>query len=637
MKNPSNFTKEQLARFASGEELYAQTWLGAHCLSRDGREGVAFAVWAPAAKAVSLVGDFNDWQPGAYPLTRSDGGIWHCFRPGLGPGTIYKYALEDAAGTTVFKADPYAFQAEVRPGTASVIAEINDYRWQDKRWLASRRKKPFRGRPINIYELHLGSWKRKADGSLYTYRELADLLLPYVTEMGYTHVELMPVMEHPFDGSWGYQITGYFAATSRYGTPEDLMYLIDRLHEAKIGVIFDWVPGHFCKDRHGLARFDGTPLYEKEHHAEWGTYTFDFSRGEVRSFLLSNALFWLEAFHGDGLRVDGVSSMLYLNYGRGGHKRKNALGGDGDLDAIAFIRKLNESVLTRHPDVLMIAEESSAWPLVTYPPYDGGLGFHYKWNMGWMNDTLRYSETPFDRRGDEHTLLTFSMMYAFSENYVLPFSHDEVVHGKKSLIGRMPGDYEAQFAGLRLLFCQQFTHPGAKLTFMGNEFGQFIEWKYDQGLDWLLLDYEKHRQLRRFVITLHRLYEKERPLWERDDGWEGFQWLDADNSEQNILLFLRRGRDQSRPLAVVLNFSPTAYEDYWVGVPGPGSYREILNSDEIAFGGKGRVNPKRQKALRRHCHGQDYAVNIKVPALGAVLLKGKTHAEAGAEEKTEKK
>ncbi len=616
--------EDTVARFDKGEELFAHRYMGAHCFSINGIGGVHFAVWAPNAKSVALVGDFNQWQENRnflQPLGTT--GIWQIFVAGLGPGALYKYAVQSQKGEIFLKADPFAFAAEIRPRTASIVTKLDNYIWDDEKWLRARKQKPFRGRPINIYELHLGSWKRKENGDFLSYRELADSLIPYVKEMGYTHVEFMPLMEHPFDGSWGYQITGYFAATSRYGPPQELMLLIDRLHQAGIGVILDWVPGHFCKDSHGLSNFDGTRLFEKEDHAEWGTSTFNFANKGIWSFLLSNAIFWLEVFHADGFRVDGVSSMLYLNYGRKGKPRQNSLGGEGDLDAIAFIQALNERVLSLYPDVLMTAEESSAWPLVTYPPYDGGLGFHYKWNMGWMNDTLRYMAMEFPKRTENHHLLTFSMVYAFSENYILPFSHDEVVHGKKSLIGRMQGDYEDRFAGLRLLFCYQFTHPGAKLSFMGNEFGQFIEWKFEESLDWVLLTYEKHKEMQRFSRCLHKLYLTERCLWEKDDGWDGFQWLDADNKEQGILIFARRSKAEDECVLVVLNFQPQAYSEFWLGVPAPGIYWEIFNSDGKTFGGEGHSNPQKMRTEPHSCHGQENAIKIILPPLGGILIKGK--------------
>lgn len=619
--------------FNRGELYHAYRSFGAHPAADGDEEGIRFTVWAPNAKGVTVVGDWNDWsgKDGAMkPIGKT--GIWTALVAEASLGSLYKYKLTTREGKMLFKADPFAFSSEMRPKNASLVADMA-FTWRDRSWRARRAKRDFRREPINIYEVHAGSWKRREDGSFLTYRELAEELVPYVQEMGYTHVEFMPLAEFPFDGSWGYQITGYFAATSRYGSPTDLMYLIDQFHRADIGVIFDWVPGHFCGDEHGLIDFDGTPLYGAEQHVEWGTYKFDFKRKEIWSFLISNANFWFDIFHVDGLRVDGVSSMLYLNYGEPHIERLNEQGGDGDLDAIAFLKRLNETVLQEHEGVLMIAEESTAWPLVTYPPADGGLGFHYKWNMGWMNDTLVYAACPFPWRGKEHSLLTFSMMYAFSENYILPLSHDEVVHGKKSLIDKMPGEYEEKFAGLRLLFTYQICHPGAKLSFMGNEIGQFVEWNFDQSLEWFLLEYDAHRQTQTFVRHLNQVYRKERAFWEVDDGWAGFSWLDADDREQSILLFNRYSAvkenkmgtaELQNVLVVLLNFGPHFYKEFTVGVDYGITFREILNSDDAEFGGKGRTNPGPIKAVKGSAHGRSYQVSVQLAPLSAVVLRGRS-------------
>jgi 1,4-alpha-glucan branching enzyme len=623
-------SEEKAYLYNQGTYFHAYNSLGAHVAELEGRQGVAFAVWAPAAVSVRVVGEFNRWgADGGYDMKRTPGGFWQTFVPGLGEGALYKYMLQTQNGETIYKADPFAFSAEKRPGTASKVANIEGYAWQDGAWLAKRRQISHFERPLNIYELHLGSWKRKepsednSEGFL-GYRELAAELPEYLRRMGYTHVEFLPVMEHPFDGSWGYQITGYFAPTSRYGSPKDFMYLVDSLHLEGIGVILDWVPGHFCKDAHGLAEFDGTALYEKELHDEWGTYKFNFERNEVRSFLISNALYWLDKYHIDGLRVDGVSSMLYLNYGvtDEAKKRYNPDGSEGNLPAVEFLRQMNGVVGKYFPDVFTVAEESTAWPLVTYPPAEGGLGFHYKWDMGWMNDTLRYMAIDFPGRvyRENHQLLTFSMMYAFNENFVLPLSHDEVVHGKCSLIGRMPGDYWRQFANLRLLYLYQMCHSGAKLNFMGNEIAQFIEWRFAEQIEWFLLEYEKHAQYQNYVAELNRLYLAERALWQNDYSWEGFSWLDADNAAQSVLYFRRQGKKTKDFLLVLLNFQPESYTEYEIGVPQGGLYKEIFSSDEQRFGGSGKVNVKPLRAVKKERHGQEYSIRIVVPPIGGVII-----------------
>ena len=597
-----------------GVNYDAQKLFGAHAAPG----GVSFCVWAPNARSVRVTGDFCSWSDGAHWLSRNRFGVWHGFVPGACAGQLYKYIVEGADGSVVWKADPFALAAEVRPGTASRIHTLS-YDWTDGEWMANRRAL---GGPRNIYEVHAGSWRRHPDGSFYTWYELADALVPYIKDMGYTHLELLPVTEHPFDGSWGYQTTGFFAATSRFGEPEGLMHLIDACHRAGIGVILDWVPGHFCRDAHGLGRFDGTALYESGDMPGWGTYKFNYARNEVRSFLISSALFWLEEYHADALRVDGVSSMLYLNFGVDDPARKkyNERGGEEDLAAVAFLQALNTVIGRRVPGAATYAEESSAWPLVTYPPEKGGLGFHYKWDMGWMNDTLRYLSIDFDGRKYNHGLLTFSMMYAFSENYILPLSHDEVVHGKRSLIGRMPGDWWRQFAGARLLPMYAACHPGGMLSFMGNEFAQFIEWRDYEELEWFLLQHATHAGVQAFIRALNHIYRAEKALWEIDNGWDGFDWIDADNSEQGILSFVRKAKDGSAILCV-LNFRPESHEGFRLGVPFAGAWQEILSSDEERFGGSGKTNPRRLHTKKVPSHGRDVSLVLTVPPLGGTLIK----------------
>lgn len=614
---------EELYLFNEGNLFHSHYKLGAHEVKLDNRSGVHFAVWAPNAKRASVVGNFNSWQGNYHQMERQgQTGVWTLFIPDLYAGELYKYEIETQTGQIVLKADPFAFYAEVRPNTASIVYSLEGYAWNDGGWIKERKYDSLRDKPVLIYEVHPGSWRRKPDGSFYSYRGLAEELIPYMQEMGFTHLELLPLMEHPYDGSWGYQITGYYAATSRYGTPHDLMYLIDRCHQAGIAVILDWVPGHFCKDAHGLARFDGTSLFEREEHEEWGTYKFDFSRSEVWSFLISNALFWLETYHIDGLRVDGVTSMLFLNFGiKDREWSPNIQGGSENLEAIAFLRRLHNLVSSYHPNVLMIAEESTDWPLVTKPSWDGGLGFNHKWNMGWMNDTLNYIQSTFPARKKCHNLLTFSLVYAFSESFILPLSHDEVVHGKKSLIEKMPGDYWQKFAGLRVLYLYLICHPGKKLLFMGGEFAQFIEWRYDSALEWFLLDFEMHRKFREYLRVTNNLYRREESLWQIDYDWKGFKWIEVNNSEQSILIFLRKARKEKNFLVVVLNFQPFGYTDYRVGVPCPGSYTEIINSDASEFGGSAKQNWDKVEAESVPWHGEKYSIRINIPPLGGVIFK----------------
>ena len=614
---------EELDRLSRGEWHSSYEKLGAHLACLNGESGCMFAVWAPGVKSVSVAGSFNGWKYSSHAmLPAQKGGVWHLFVPGVRQGDLYKYVIETYAGEIFYKADPCASYAQIPPETASVVWDPS-YSWHDARWLAKRNKQNPFASPMNIYEVHPGSWKRNCDGSVYSYDQLREELLPYVCEMGFTHIELMPVMEHPFDGSWGYQTTGYFAPCSRYGTPQEFKRFVDACHEKNVGVILDWVPGHFCRDAHGLGRFNGAKLYEKYDHEQWGTYKFDFGRPEVKNFLISSALFWLKEYHADGLRVDGVTSMLYLNFGVSDESKKvyNSAGGEEDTNAVEFLRTLNRTVGRECPGALMIAEESTAWPLVTYPPEDGGLGFHFKWDMGWMNDTLRYIQTDFPYRPYGHDKLTFSIMYAFNENFVLPLSHDEVVHGKCSLIRRMPGDYWRQFAGLRSLALYQICHPGAKLNFMGNEIAQFIEWRYYEGIEWFLLDYESHRLHRDFVKALNAFYKKERALWARGCTHAGFEWIDPDNASQSVISFIRRGDRPGEELVVVINFTPATYESFRIGVPAAGNYRELFNSDRPEYGGSGQLNTETLKTENIPFHNREQSLVLRIPPLGGTVLK----------------
>jgi len=607
---------EKVLRAWQGGQL-CDAW---HYLGAERQKGgVQFAVWAPNAQNVRVTGDFCGWSNEGVGLQWSEGGIWTGFVPGLERDCLYKYIVRGVDGVERWKADPFARCSQLRPDTASAV-HTPRYRWHDAEWMEKRRSLAS-GR--NIYEVHPGSWRLKPNGDFLSWTELADQLIPYVTDLGYTHIELLPVTEHPLDASWGYQVTGFFSANSRHGKPEELMALIDRCHQAGIGVILDWVPGHFCRDSHGLGVFDGTPLYEGADHPQWGTYKFNFARWEIRSFLLSSAMYWLQEFHIDGLRVDGVSSMLYLNFGLNADspgRRQNCHGGEEDLDAIYFLQQFNRCVGENVPGAFTVAEESSAWPLVTYPPSDGGLGFHYKWDMGWMNDTLRYMQTDFPWRAGSHNLLTFSMMYAFSENFVLPLSHDEVVHGKKSLIGRMPGDWWRQFAGLRLLQMYSLCHPGAKLMFMGGEFGQFIEWREYEALEWFLMEHETHHKHHDFTRAANHMYRGEKALWEQDRGWEGFEWLDADDAQNNMLAFRRIAKDGETVLCV-LNFGVQSPAHYRLGVPRAGTYREIFSSDAPEFGGSGRCNREPIHSEPIPWQGKEQSIVITVPPIGATLIK----------------
>ena len=638
--------------FHQGTARSAYEYMGAHAATHNGVDGYMFRVWAPRAQAVSVVGDFNSWDQAAHPMEKITDGIWERFVPGGQTYDAYKFAVTGADGVVRLKADPYAFHAETRPGTASKLYTIDGYAWGDEAWRKKRHGQPVYTAPLNIYEVHLGSWRRRENGDFIDYRDLARQLAPYVKDMGFNFIELLPVTEYPFDASWGYQCTGYYAPTSRYGTPQDFMYFVDYMHQNGIGVILDWVPSHFCKDAHGLYEFDGSPCYEyadprKGEHYSWGTKVFDYGRGEVKSFLLSSAAFWLKEYHIDGIRVDAVASMLYLDYDRrDGEWVANEHGGKEHLEAIRFLQELNETAFEVNPDVLMVAEESTAWPLVTKPtgvigPNGiGGLGFNLKWNMGWMNDMCHYLKMdPWFRQGN-HKDITFSMFYAFSENYILPLSHDEVVHMKGSVRGKMPGDAWAQLAGVRGFYGYTMAHPGKKLSFMGVELGTEKEWNFEGELDWAVLNNEPNRQLQQYVRDLNRFYLSESPLWEEDYSWEGFQWLVSDDNQNNVVVFLRRDK-AGKELVCAFNFSPNTYDGYRFGCPPVKEYVEVFNSDAKVYGGSGAVNAAPCKVSWQESHGQESSVSIRIPPFGAVFLRGegklrakpKAKAKAAAEAK----
>jgi 1,4-alpha-glucan branching enzyme len=622
---------------AEGTFHRAYQKLGAHVTERNGQRGVQFAVWAPNAKKVSVVGDFNNWNTSANLMEPSSSGVWETFIPHIGQAEVYKYHVESQYhGYRTDRADPYGFAAELRPHTASRIWDLESYSWQDGSWMAGRAKYNALDAPISIYEVHLGSWKRvpEEDNRWLSYREMAPLLADYVRNAGFTHVELLPVMEHPFDGSWGYETTGYFAATSRFGTPTDFMYFVDYLHQHGIGVILDWVPAHFPKDEAGLGYFDGTHLYEhadprKGEHPDWNTFVFNYGRNEVRSFLISNALFWIDKYHVDGLRVDAVAAMLYLDYGRReGEWIPNRYGGRENIEAIEFLRALNEEVYSAFPDVMIIAEESTAWPQVSRPVYLGGLGFGLKWNMGWMHDMLGYmSEDPI-YRSYHHNQITFSLLYAFSENFVLPFSHDEVVYGKGSILRKMPGDDWQKFANLRLLYGYMFGHPGKKLLFMGCEFGQWSEWNHDASLEWHLLDTPFHSALQRWVRDLNTLYRGQRALHEMDFNAGGFAWVDCSDVQRSVISFLRRGRSPADELLFVCNFTPAVRENYRVGVPQQGFWKELLNSDASLYGGSGQGNFGGCEAVPLPIHGYPFSLNMTLPPLGVLIYQRESTLQA---------
>jgi 1,4-alpha-glucan branching enzyme len=615
--------------YHEGNLFHSYRIMGAHLIECDGAYGVRFVVWAPSAEKVQVVGDFNGWNGENYAMNRvPDSGMWWLFVPNIGEGTIYKYEIITPYGDRLLRSDPYAFRSELRPGTASIVHDVRDYHWTDEQWMHRQSEQPIYNRPMNIYEVHPGSWKTKPDGSFFSYEELAYDLLDYVIDMGYTHIEFMPLAEHPYDRSWGYQITGYYSITSRYGTPEQFKFFVNRCHERGIGVILDWVPAHFVRDEHGLRYFDGSPLYEyadprKAEKPLWGTLTFDYGKPEVSGYLISNALFLMEVYHIDGLRVDAVASMLDLNFDKP-HEMwiTNKDGSTDNREALAFLRKLNETVFQYFPNAIMIAEDSSDRPLVSAPTDIGGLGFNYKWNMGWMNDVLRYMHVEPEHRGPHLNRLLFSFLYTYSENFILPLSHDEVVHGKRSLLHKMNGDMWRKFADLRLLYTYMYIHPGKKLLFMGGEFGQFDEWKDLEQLDWAILaEYRTHQDMHRYVRDLNKVYQLEPALWELDHDASGVLWIDSNHTSQSVICLVRRATKQHEFILAVLNFSAEVYHHYRVGVPMTGKYEEIINSDRVHYGGSDQINPYMIQSEDVSWHGQPYSIQITVPPLGGAYFK----------------
>lgn len=626
---PPMMNKEDCESFRKGIHYKIYECLGAHVKTVHGVKGTLFAVWAPMAIRVSVVGNFNLWDGRKHPMRRlSNSGIFELFIPGVYHGELYKFEIKAKGGLTFLKSDPYAFHAEVRPNNASIVYERKKYHWEDKEWLAKRKKAKVKEEPMSIYEVHLGSFKKPTEenGSFYNYRELAPMLASYIKEIGYTHIEIMPIMEHPLDASWGYQVTGYYAATSRYGTPDDFKYFMNYMHQEGIGVILDWVPAHFPRDTYGLSNFDGTCLYEhqdpkKGSHPHWGTLIFNYGRPQVSNFLIANALFWLEEYHVDGIRMDAVASMLYLNYGKNdGDWVPNEYGSYENLEAIEMLKHLNSIVKKRKDGTIIIAEESTAWPMVTGDLNEGALGFDFKWNMGWMNDFTGYmKQDPLFRKGC-HNALTFSMVYAYSENFVLVLSHDEVVHEKGSMIQKMPGELNDKFANLRAAYGYMMTHPGKKLLFMGQEFGQFSEWNEDKSLDWDLLKRKENASLREYVKNLHKLYRENSSLYETDHLVDGFEWINSMDADHSIISFVRTNKKQEEHLFVILNFTPVVYEEYYAAVPYMGKYKEILNSDDFVYGGKGYVNKRVKNAIAKEVDGRKQAIKITLPPLGMAVF-----------------
>ena len=615
--------------FGQGTHYDIYKKLGAHPCTKNGKKGVFFAVWAPHAREVHVVGTFNNWDVNAHCMTRiGEGGIYTCFIPDVGEGELYKYFITTQSGEGIYKADPYATYAELRPGTASVIYDIRKIRWSDDKWLSDRAQQNHFQEPVAIYECHIGSWMKHPDGTkdgFYTYREFADRIVEYLKEVKFTHVELMGIAEHPFDGSWGYQVTGYYAPTSRYGTPEDFAYLIDKLHNAGIGVILDWVPAHFPRDAFGLADFDGEPLYEHPdtrlgEHPDWGTKIFNYSKNEIRNFLIANALYWIREFHVDGLRVDAVASMLYLDYGkRDGQWVANKYGGNENLDAIEFFKHLNSVIRGLNNGVMTIAEESTAWPKVTARPEDDGLGFTFKWNMGWMHDFCDYMKLDPYFRKDNHNKMTFAMSYNCAEKYIMPLSHDEVVHLKCSMVNKMPGYQVDKYANLRVGYAFMFGHAGKKLLFMGQEFAQEREWSEERELDWFLLGEDLNKGMLEYVKELLKVYRENRCLYELDDSWDGFEWINANDSYRSTYSFIRKSKDGKNNMVFVLNMTPIALDDYYVGVPKKGKYKLVLNSDEKRFAGNGAELPAEIKAQEFECDGRQYAIKFNLPPYGAAV------------------
>ena len=621
-----NEARPALEVFHTGDSVRAYDFLGAHLVNRNDKNGVVFRVWAPTARSVSVAGDFNNWNNEANYMYNIGYGVWEVFVEGVKEFCTYKYCIESEYGDRLMKADPYAFHAQTRPGQASVVYDIESYSWNDSEWFNKRKENNISSSPMNIYEIHAGSWRKYPDGNFFNYKKLADELIPYLKEMHYTHVQLMPIMEYPYDGSWGFQTTGYYAPTSRYGTPSDFMAFVDKLHCEGIGVILDWVPSNFPTDDFGLARFDGSPLYESNDpktskRDSWGTCLFNYARFEVTSFLVSCAMFWLDKYHIDGLRIGALSSMLYLDYGKTeGEWEPNKFGGKENLDAVDFVKRLNTAVHMYHPDVMMFAEENTSWPKLTHKIEDGGLGFDFKWNMGWMNDMLHYMSLNSMWRPFNHDSLTFSFYYAFSEKFLLPISHDEVSHGKGSLIKQMPGKYDEQFAGVRAFITYMYAHPGKKLVFMGTEIGQFDEWNHEEAIQWDLLEFEKHKKLRTFFKELNKFYLDCKPLYELDTVWKGFDWIHHDDYTNSVIAFKRTDKNGDE-IVSVCNFQPIRRDEYCIGVPKYGLYDEVFNSDEERFGGSGVVNGNNIKTEVMKIHGFDQGLSLTLPPLSVIYLR----------------
>ena len=621
-----NEARPALEVFHTGDSVRAYDFLGAHLVNRNNKNGVVFRVWAPTARSVSVAGDFNNWNNEANYMYNIGYGVWEVFVEGVKEFCTYKYCIESEYGDRLMKADPYAFHAQTRPGQASVVYDIESYSWNDSEWFNKRKENNISSSPMNIYEIHAGSWRKYPDGNFFNYQKLADELIPYLKEMHYTHVQLMPIMEYPYDGSWGFQTTGYYAPTSRYGTPSDFMAFVDKLHGEGIGVILDWVPSNFPTDDFGLARFDGSPLYESNDpktskRDSWGTCLFNYARFEVTSFLVSCAMFWLDKYHIDGLRIGALSSMLYLDYGKTeGEWEPNKFGGKENLDAVDFVKRLNTAVHMYHPDVMMFAEENTSWPKLTHKIEDGGLGFDFKWNMGWMNDMLHYMSLNSMWRPFNHDSLTFSFYYAFSEKFLLPISHDEVSHGKGSLIKQMPGKYDEQFAGVRAFITYMYAHPGKKLVFMGTEIGQFDEWNHEEAIQWDLLEFEKHKKLRTFFKELNKFYLDCKPLYELDTVWKGFDWIHHDDYTNSVIAFKRTDKNGDE-IVSVCNFQPIRRDEYCIGVPKYGLYDEVFNSDEERFGGSGVVNGNNIKTEVMKIHGFDQGLSLTLPPLSVIYLR----------------